>query len=66
MLQHCFRKGGFQMNYTALTPGIIGTVNRRLIGFFRLDLVSLLFGNMTSKELLQFLQQLCLCSFLAL
>ncbi|MDY3249237.1 MAG: DUF378 domain-containing protein [Candidatus Choladocola sp.] len=34
-------------DYTALTLVIIGAVNWGLIGFFRLDLVNLLFGNMT-------------------
>ena len=34
-------------DYTALTIVIIGAVNWGLIGIFRLDLVSLLFGNMT-------------------
>lgn len=35
------------IDYTALTLVIIGAVNWGLIGFFRLDLVNLLFGNMT-------------------
>lgn len=35
------------IDYTALTLTIIGAVNWGLIGIFRLDLVSLLFGNMT-------------------
>lgn len=35
------------LDYTALTLVIIGAVNWGLIGLFRLDLVSLLFGNMT-------------------
>ena len=35
------------LDYTALTLDIIGAVNWGLIGLFRLDLVSLLFGNMT-------------------
>ena len=34
-------------DYTALTLVIIGAVNWGLIGIFKLDLVSLLFGNMT-------------------
>lgn len=34
-------------DYTALTLVIIGAVNWGLIGIFRLDLVSLLFGNMS-------------------
>ena len=35
------------LDYTALTLVISGAVNWGLIGLFRLDLVSLLFGNMT-------------------
>ena len=35
------------LDYTALTVAIIGAVNWGLIGFFRLDLVALVFGNMT-------------------
>ena len=35
------------LDYTALTLVIIGARNWGLIGLFRLDLVSLLFGNMT-------------------
>ena len=35
------------LDYTALTVTIIGAVNWGLIGFFRLDLVALIFGNMT-------------------
>ena len=35
------------LDYTALVITIIGAVNWGLIGLFRLDLVSLLFGNMT-------------------
>ena len=35
------------LHYTALTLVIIGAINWGLIGLFRLDLVSLLFGNMT-------------------
>lgn len=34
-------------DYTALTLVIIGAVNWGLIGIFKLDLVSLIFGNMT-------------------
>lgn len=34
-------------DYTALTLVIIGAVNWLLIGAFRLDLVALLFGNMS-------------------
>ena len=35
------------LDYTALTLVIIGAINWGLIGLFRLDLVGLLFGNMT-------------------
>lgn len=35
------------LDYTALTVAIIGAVNWGLIGFFRLDLVALVLGNMT-------------------
>lgn len=35
------------IDYTALTIVIIGAINWGLIGFFRFDLVSFLFGNMT-------------------
>ena len=35
------------LDYTALTLVIIGAINWGLIGLFRLDLGSLLFGNMT-------------------
>lgn len=35
------------LDYTALTLVIIGAVNWGLIGIFKLDLVSLLFGNMS-------------------
>ena len=38
---------GKGMDYTALTLVIIGAVNWGLVGFFRLDLVNLIFGNMT-------------------
>lgn len=34
-------------DYTALTLVIIGAVNWGLIGFFKLDLVNILFGNMS-------------------
>lgn len=34
-------------DYTALTLVIVGAVNWGLIGFFRMDLVNLIFGNMT-------------------
>ena len=35
------------MDYTALTLVIIGAINWGLIGIFKLDLVNLLFGNMS-------------------
>lgn len=35
------------LDYTALTLVIIGAINWGLIGIFRLDLVNLIFGNMT-------------------
>ena len=35
------------LRYTALTIAIIGAVNWGLIGLFRLDLVRLIFGDMT-------------------
>lgn len=35
------------LDYTILTIAIIGAINWGLIGFFRLDLVAFLFGNMT-------------------
>lgn len=35
------------LDYTLLTFVIIGAINWGLIGFFRLDLVALLFGNMS-------------------
>lgn len=35
------------LDYTALTLTIVGAINWGLIGIFKLDLVSLLFGNMT-------------------
>ena len=34
-------------DYTSLTLVIIGAVNWGLIGIFKLDLVNLIFGNMT-------------------
>ncbi len=34
-------------DYTALTLVIVGAVNWGLIGIFRIDLVNLLFGNMS-------------------
>lgn len=35
------------LDYTALTLVIIGAINWGLIGFFKLDLVAFIFGNMT-------------------
>ena len=35
------------IDYIALTIAIVGTLNWGLIGFFNLDLVSLIFGNMS-------------------
>lgn len=35
------------LDYTALTLVIVGAVNWGLIGIFKLDLVNLLFGNMS-------------------
>ena len=35
------------LNYTALAVGIIGAINWGLIGFFQLDLVAWLFGNLS-------------------
>ncbi|HIX15515.1 MAG TPA: DUF378 domain-containing protein [Candidatus Hungatella pullicola] len=35
------------LDYTALTIAIIGAVNWGLIGFFRFNLVSFLFGDMS-------------------
>lgn len=35
------------LDYAALTLTIIGAINWGLIGIFRLDLVNLIFGNMT-------------------
>ena len=35
------------LDYTLLVIGIIGAINWGLIGFFRFDLVSFLFGDMT-------------------
>ena len=45
-------KGGISMNtkgldYTILTIAIIGAINWGLIGFFRIDLIALLFGEMS-------------------
>ena len=42
--RYTYSKG---LDYTALTLVIIGAVNWGLIGIFKLDLVNLLFGNMT-------------------
>ena len=38
---------GKGFDYTALTLVIIGAVNWGLIGIFKLDLVNMLFGNMS-------------------
>ena len=35
------------LDYTILTIAIIGAINWGLVGFFRMDLVAFLFGNMT-------------------
>lgn len=35
------------LDYTILTIAIIGAINWGLVGFFKLDLVALLFGEMT-------------------
>lgn len=35
------------LDYTCLTLVVIGAINWGLIGFFRFDLVSFLFGDMT-------------------
>lgn len=35
------------LDYTALTIAIIGAINWGLIGFFKLDLVAFLFGDMS-------------------
>lgn len=35
------------LDYTILTIAIIGAINWGLIGFFRIDLVALLFGEMS-------------------
>ena len=46
-----YRSGGIIMSkcldYTALTLSIIGAVNWGLVGIFKLDLVNLIFGNLT-------------------
>ena len=38
---------GKGFDYTALTLVIVGAINWGLIGIFKLDLVNLLFGNMS-------------------
>lgn len=35
------------LDYTVLTIAIVGAINWGLIGFFRIDLVALLFGEMS-------------------
>lgn len=35
------------LDYTVLTIAIIGAINWGLIGFFRIDLVAMLFGEMS-------------------
>ncbi len=40
--------GSRGLDYTALVIAIIGAINWGLIGFFRLDLVSFIFGDMTT------------------
>ena len=35
------------LDYTILTIAIIGAINWGLVGFFKLDLVNMLFGDMT-------------------
>lgn len=35
------------LDYTILTIAIIGAINWGLVGFFKLDLVALLFGDMS-------------------
>lgn len=35
------------LDYTILTIAIIGAINWGLVGFFKLDLVNLIFGDMT-------------------
>lgn len=39
--------GNRWLDYTALTVTLIGAVNWGLIGFFELDLVAWIFGNLT-------------------
>lgn len=38
------------LNYLALTLVIIGAINWGLIGFFRFDLVAMLFGDMSAMS----------------
>ncbi len=35
------------LDYTILTIAIIGAINWGLVGFFKLDLVNMIFGDMT-------------------
>lgn len=35
------------LDYTILTIAIIGAINWGLVGFFKIDLVNLIFGDMT-------------------
>ena len=35
------------LDYTILTIAIIGAINWGLVGFFKIDLVNMIFGNMT-------------------
>ncbi len=35
------------LDYIALTVAIIGAINWGLVGFFKIDLINLLFGDMT-------------------
>lgn len=35
------------LDYTVLTIAIIGAINWGLVGFFKLDLICLIFGDMT-------------------
>jgi len=35
------------LDYTILTIAIIGAINWGLVGFFKIDLVNVIFGNMT-------------------
>ena len=38
------------LDYTILTIAIIGAINWGLVGFFKLDLVNMIFGDMTIPE----------------